>query len=62
MKVKIYKRVERFGLPSFVSRTRWFTTREAAFNYGHTDALAPPQEVEVTLTVAGLVRFLNREL
>lgn len=60
MKVKIYKRVERFG--SLKPLVKWFTTEEAAYNFGHDDALGPAVPVTVTLSAAGLVRFLNREM
>ena len=59
MKVKIYKRVEKWRP---VSSHKWFTTREAAYNYGRNEEWGPPLEVEVTLSAAGLVRFLNREM
>ena len=56
MKIKIYRRKERW----FPSETKWFTTKEAAYNFGRNDEWQKPEEFEVTATAWGFVKFLNR--
>jgi hypothetical protein len=57
MKTNIYVRREKYMT---FPELKWFTTKEAAYNYGKNDKWTTPEELDVTLSVAGLVKFLNR--
>lgn len=57
MRLTIYRRVFRW-FPN--EPARWFTTQEAAYNFGKADDWHPPKKFIVTLTRDGLVKLLNR--
>ena len=57
MKAKVYVRREKYMT---FPELKWFTAKEAAYNYGRNEQWTTPEEMEITLTSAGLVRFLNR--
>lgn len=57
MRLTIYRRVFRW-IPN--EPARWFITQQAAYNFGKADDWHAPEKFIVTLSRAGLVKFLNR--